>query len=89
MYSSACFDIIDCIEFIYGIYTDKVVLCAHELISICGLSVVFEGHICWHIYGQNMEFVVDTYMVKAWKIKVPVFLTCMCNNVGSICRLYY
>ena len=40
----------------YEVYIDIVTLSAHELIDICGISVEFEGHICyWHIYGYNME----------------------------------
>ena len=37
MYTSASGNIVDCIEFIYDIYTDIVVSCAHELIGICGI----------------------------------------------------
>ena len=28
---------------------------AHEVISICCVYVVFEGHVCdWHMYAYNM-----------------------------------
>ena len=40
MYTSACSDIADCIKFIWGIYTVKVVTCAHEVI----------GYV-WHLKG--------------------------------------
>ena len=34
MFTSACGDIVDCTEFILGVYTDTFVSCAHELIGI-------------------------------------------------------
>ena len=38
------------------IYSHSNVMCAHELISICGISITFQGHICClHIYGCSME----------------------------------
>ena len=42
--------------------------------------MTFEGHVCcWHID------------VIGWQIKVAIFLvfSCMCSNVGFMCRLCY
>ena len=37
MYNSACHQIFDCTKVICSIYADIVVLCAHEVIGICGI----------------------------------------------------
>ena len=56
MYTSAFGDIIDCFEFIWGIYTDIVVSCTQEVIGICAISMAFEGHICCsYMYVYPME----------------------------------
>ena len=78
MYTSASGHIIDCIEFMWSIYTDSCLICTNELICICRIYMALEG-----------IFVVGTYMVIAWQIKIAIcsFLTWMWSNLGSICRL--
>ena len=49
---SAFGDIVDCIEFTLGIYINIVVSCIHEVVGICSIFMVFEGHIyCSYMYG--------------------------------------
>ena len=59
MYTSACADIVDCTEFIWGICTDMVVSYAYKVFSIYGISMAFGG-----------IFVVGTCMDIAWKVVV-------------------
>ena len=62
MYTSACGDTVNCIEFILGIHTDIVVSYAHEVIDICGISMAFEGHLF-----------AGTCMFVPWKMKAAVW----------------
>ena len=39
MYSRASCHIVDCSKFIYSIYTDIVISCAHKVTGICGIYV--------------------------------------------------
>ena len=42
------------------IYWHNCLICAHELIGICGISRAFEGYICyWYIYVYSIEVKVD------------------------------
>ena len=55
MYTSAPGHTVDCSEFMWGIDTDIVVSCAHELICIFGIYMEFERFICcWQINGNTM-----------------------------------
>ena len=55
IYTNAPVHIGDCSELMCGIYTDTAVSCAHELICICCIYMVFERHICsWHIHDNNI-----------------------------------
>ena len=46
---------VDCSGFIWGTYTDIVVLCAPELIGICDLYVVIWKPYFWHKHGSNIH----------------------------------
>ena len=45
--------------------------------------------ICAYLWHFRDIFVVATWMVIAWKIKVSFFFTCMWSNVRSTCRLHH
>ena len=49
-YTTTCGHIVDCKEFIWGIYIDTVVSCGHVLMGTCGLHVEFERHISFLMY---------------------------------------
>ena len=74
MYTSAYDNIIDCIEFIWGIYADVVVSYMHMKLLTC----TFEGQIsCQYIHGCSMV-----------KKRCSLFsFTCIFSNVGSACRI--
>ena len=57
MYTSVPVHIVDCIGFIWGIYTDIVVSCAHEWIGIYSLYVAFEGILVFDMYMEIMCFI--------------------------------
>ena len=53
---SFCGNIVDCTVHIRYVYRHTCLICAHEIIGICSISIAFEGHICyWHIHGYSME----------------------------------
>ena len=76
MYTSSPGHIIDCIKFIWGMYTDIVFSCAHELTGIYGISMAFEGHICC--------WLICSYSIISKSCKC--LFTCMFSNEGSTCR---
>ena len=52
MYTSVFGHTVDCRKSYMAIHWHSCLLSAHKLISICGLYVELEGHICcWHLYG--------------------------------------
>ena len=84
MYISACGDIVDCIEFIWGIYTD--------IVANVHMNILAYVAYLWHV---GVTFVVGTCIFIAWKIKVVVWwgvfkfffyfillLTCVCSWVN-------
>ena len=78
MFTSAPGHIVDYIEFIRGIYLHRCLLCAHEVIGICGIYMEFKENICcWHIYGYSM--------VKC-KFQFVVFLLILSSGQISICN---
>ena len=68
-------------------YWHSCLICAYELISICDMSVVFVGHICWYVCVYSMENKSCTWVVFFFVLFD--FLTGMSNNVGSMSRLHY
>ena len=61
MYTSASGHIVDCIEFIWGIYTDIVVSFVHWMYLA---YLAFDRHICyWHMYGNNMAIKVGFFLL--------------------------
>ena len=71
MYTSISCHIVDCSEFIWGMYTDIVCLDLHmNLLHMWHISAIW-GHICcWHIY--------DNSMVKR-SCSLLLFFTYMCS----------
>ena len=63
------------------IYWHGSLISAYEVVVMCGIYVVFEGHIyCWHIYGIRM-FIEGCNLL--------FFGLVCCRNVRSVCRLQY
>ena len=82
MYSSGHGHIVICKEFIWGIYTNIVVSCTHELIYVCSiLRGIFLWPICgnsiWSIYlggcvsahiSKNGEYICPCSIMPVWVI---------------------
>ena len=54
------------------IYWHICLMCVHELIAICSISVAFEGNICWHIYDYSMENKVAVWFFVLFWLVCPV-----------------
>ena len=79
LYTIAPGHIVDCIEFILGIYTDIVVSCAHDLICICS---IWENIGCWHMYGNSIS--IKSCSLLLFSLLCAVLLVLYVENGSSV-----
>ena len=102
MSTSVSGHIIDCSGSIWGIYADKIVSCACELIDICSLYLAFEGILVFGMYMSKACFLLhdvdgainDTiaFAILGWLFRGIIWLlgvsTSTSYGINVMCHLW-